>query len=113
MYELIVVFSKKWPWVRLGRSPAPAAAPIAPARVEVQVNKYPPVVVRLSNGEYGVIHHYKIDGKFGVRPVTPAGDYIPNSHSHWTAEQNQAMPVELALLLTEFSAVAPFPEWAK
>lgn len=61
--------------------------------------------VVLEDGRVGYIHHYKIDGKFGVRPVGfESGLHYPNTSEHWTHEQRMTIPEELALTIREFRA---------
>ena len=63
-------------------------------------------VVISRDGRVGYIDHYKSDGRFGVRPVQMDGRWYPNPSPHWTEEQRNAMPEELALALREFTAAA-------
>ena len=61
--------------------------------------------VVLEDGRVGYIHHYKIDGKFGVRPVGyDSGLHYPNPSEHWTEAQKLEVPEELALTIRDFRA---------
>jgi len=56
----------------------------------------------LSDGRCGYIHHYKINGLFGVRPVGfDSGLHYPNTSSHWSVEERMKVPEELALSICE------------
>jgi hypothetical protein len=58
--------------------------------------------VVMEDGRVGYIHHYKINGLFGVRPVGfESGLHYPNTAAHWTPEQRLTIPEELALSICE------------
>jgi hypothetical protein len=120
MYKFTVTLSKKWPWVSFSKTPSETLArsgePVPPVEVRVLVNKYPPVVVLLGDdygSTYGVIHHLKVDGKFGVRPVDDQGNFFPNRSEHWSPEQRAAIPHEISVSYKELRAVTEYPGWAR
>lgn len=97
-----------------------AVEPVAVAKpqepVPVILSKYPPVVVAIPEafgGGLGVIHHFKVDGRFGVRPVDSNGNLYANKSEHWTAEQRLTIPHEISLSYDQLKAVVETPEWAK
>lgn len=53
--------------------------------------------VWLPDGRLAVIDHLKSDGKMGVRPITRAGEYLPNTSEHWTPAQRARIPEEVAV----------------
>lgn len=63
--------------------------------------------VVMNDGRLGVIHHRKKDGKYGVRPINAKTvSYLPNPSKHWSEENRQKYPEELALFPEQFSVVA-------
>lgn len=71
--------------------------------------------VMLQDGRVGYIHHYKINGLFGVRPVGyDSGLHYPNPSEHWSDEDKLKVPEEIALSIRDFRAAEPLevpPMW--
>lgn len=79
-------------------------APVANAAKPPEGIKHKAWVV-IEDGRVAYIDHYKINGKFGVRPVGfDSGLYYPNPSEHWTEAQRMEIPEELALSVREFRA---------
>jgi len=79
-----------------------APAPIANGSEPDKGSKLKAWCIILADGRCGYIHHYKINGLFGVRPVGfESGLHYPNTSSHWSAEEKMKVPEELALSICE------------
>lgn len=85
--------------------PPPAEVPITigyPTKPPPTVKQLCWVII-LKDDRVGYIHHYKTDGKFGVRPVHfKFGTHFPSPVAHWTEEERLKHPEELALTLRDF-----------
>ena len=91
MYKVLEV-GGKFPWVRV---------------VAKDLTKFPPALVKLSDGRLGVIHHYKADGNFGVRPITVTGEYYPNTSPHWSDLDRMKIPEEVSVGHNDLIPVLP------
>jgi hypothetical protein len=90
--------------VTLEKKPVPPAAECSKPDLSAKQRAW---VVILADGRCGYIHHYKINGLFGVRPVGfDSGLHYPNTSEHWTAEQKLTVPEELALSICEIRGAA-------
>lgn len=83
------------------------AAPEKAPEAVVSVPSYPPVLVRMKDGRLAVIHHYKTDGSFGVRPITNEGRVFPNANTAWTQAQRESIPEEHSVKLEDLKALSP------
>lgn len=61
----------------------------------------------LPDGRVGLIDHFKGDGNLGIRPVDSQGNFYPNPSPHWTEEQRQASPEEVAIHASQLKPVPP------
>lgn len=94
----------RFPYVRLhALPPLPEPEPIpdlpqppVPSRLEGHW------VVLLKDRRVAVIDHAKTDGRYGVRPVSPAGKFYPNTAEHWSMKHRYAIPEELAVSAEDF-----------
>lgn len=88
---MIFTFSVTWPFIKRVKDPKTLLQPIP----KVSVLRDRQWVV-LPDGRTGWVHHHKIDGCLGVRPVDPVtGDDLPNTSEHWPPKARRRYPEEI------------------